>query len=182
MIDFRDIIAHSGAYLSIPDAECLYKTATELRPKSILEIGAMYGCSTSVLGQVAKACGGHLYTIEPNPRQEWKDNVARLGLGEYVTLIVGSSPWIDTQRIAQPIDYLCVDGAHQTRWCLADYHYFSPFVRRGGRIAFHDWCGAGGMQVEVRRAIEIILETDALSEVERAEGRDKGLIVFQKDF
>jgi len=183
MIDYDDILMHSPlTSMSKNDLELLYSTASEISPKSILEIGARNGCSSSLLGIVAKEKSGHLYSIEPSPQQLWKKNIDRLGLGEYVTQIVGASPWIQVERVGQPIDFFLIDGDHRTRWCLADYHYWSVYVRRGGRIAFHDWCGANGIAAQVRQAVEIILKTDALTEVGRAEGKDKGLIVFEKSF
>ena len=185
--DLTDILNHCGGRLSIDDARILYHTSLGLNSKTILEIGSMDGCSSMVFGYVVQETGGHLYCIEPNPKTKWKANMERLGLTGYATSIMKSSPWIDPTRVAfppgpTPIDYLLIDGDHRTRWTIADYHYWEPYVREGGMIAFHDWTGGKGVGAMVQRAVGIILEDDedGLEEVARNEAHDRGLIVFRK--
>jgi hypothetical protein len=133
-----------------------------------------------ILGLVAKETGGHVYSIEPAPKQKWRVNIDELGLEPYVTSIFAESPWISPNKVALPIDYLFIDGDHRTRWVLVDYHYWIPFVRPRGLVAFHDWTGARNVGQWVQRAVGIILETDPLIEVAKFEWRDRGIIVFRK--
>ena len=183
--DFGYLMDGCGGMISGDDAALLYTSASWMEPKTIVEIGGCTGCSTSVLAKVAQENGGHLYTIECSPQERWHKNLERIGLTQYVTMIQAFSPWLTDEQltlIPKPIDYLLIDGEHKTKWCIADYQYWQKFVRPEGRIAFHDWCGANGVGAEIRRAVEIILETDALTEVARVGTSNRGLIVFTKNF
>lgn len=184
---YEDILNSCGGRLSISDARILYDTALEIGAQTILEIGSMDGCSSMVFGEVCKLTGGHLYCLEPNPKTRWKANMERLGLSDYATTIMKASPWVNPAFMGLPpgpvpFDYLLIDGDHRTRWTIADYHYWEPYVRQGGIIAFHDWTGAKGVAAWVQRGVEIILEDDAvgLEEIARDESSNRGIIVFKK--
>lgn len=180
---FFDKISEMGGGLQdATEATILYDTASEILAQNIVEIGSMYGTSSMALGTVAKEQGGHLQCIDPWARGKWYRNIAEMELREYVTMIHAFSPWIDMSQINLPIEYLLIDGEHKTRWCLADYHYWSAYVRPGGRIAFHDYKDAGKAGFHVKRAVEIILEDDAdnLKEIVRNETSKWGIIVFEK--
>ena len=163
------------------DCEVLARTATPYAGGRLVEIGACFGTSTMLLGTLAREAGGRLYTIEPRVRPEWHRNIADAGIERTVTLIEGYSPWVDLP--VSGIDYLFIDGEHQTRWALVDYHYWFPWVRLGGAIAFHDITGPPGPKV--RRALDIILESDAdkLTEIDRtpADQRHGGVVVYRKE-
>lgn len=183
--DFADMVNRSGGNISVVDAEVLYDTAMQIKAQRILEIGSREGGSTMVLGSVARETCGTLHCIEPKILHKLAVNINAYELGTCLYLHEGHSPWIDGvyeifKGIEQGIDYLFIDGDHRTRWILADYHYWEPLVRAGGRIAFHDWTGKNSVSDQVRRAVEIILETDKLREVCRHESTDRGIIVFEK--
>lgn len=179
-IDYEDILNNCGGRLSLNDAKILYNTAMEINAKNIVEIGSFDGCSTMVFGYVVQQTGGHLYCIEPNPKTKWKWNMDRLGLADYATSIMKASPWMRPTDIKLPIDYLMIDGDHRTRWTLVDYHFWEPYVRPGGIIAFHDWTGDKGVGAWVQRSVGIILETDELEEIVRDGVNTRGIIVFRK--
>lgn len=179
-IDYEGILKTCGGRLSIFDARILYNTAIEIKAQNIVEIGSMDGCSSMVFGYVCQKTGGHLYCLEPNPKTRWKGNMDRLGLADYATSLMKASPWVIPTDVKLPIDYLLIDGDHRVRWTLVDYHYWEPYVRPGGLIAFHDWTGANGVWEWVQRAVGIILETDELQEVTRNASTDRGIIVFRK--
>ena len=179
-MNFNEIIKR-GIWMDLPDAQLLEKTAREINPKIILEIGGAIGASSMILGHIAKDNNGILYTIEQNPHHEWYENMKYFGLQENSILIKGFSPWINNDIIEEPIDYLFIDGSHETKAIIVDYCYWEPFVRKGGRIAFHDYTSYDkGTEDKVKRAINLILETDKhLKKV--AEVKSKwGLIVFEK--
>lgn len=184
-LDFEDMVNRSGGNISVRDAEILYETAMAIRAKDILEVGSREGGSSMVLGTVAKACAGHLTCIDPVFPLKWERNMIDADLRKIAMAVEMSSPW--TANLYETlsshddtIDYLFIDGDHRTRWILADYHYWEPLVRVGGRIAFHDWTGKNGVAVQVQRAVSVILETDDLREVIRHEATDRGIIVFEK--
>jgi len=60
-----------------------------------------------------------------------------------VTLIQGDSHAPEslaavTRAVGGPIDFLYIDGDHDYAGVSADYAMYSPLVREGGLIAFHD--------------------------------------------
>lgn len=181
-IDFNKISEMGGKLQDAAECEILYDTCSEIRPQNILELGSMYGTSSIILGTVAKEQGGHLQCIDPWARGRWYKNIAEMGLRDYITMIHAFSPWVDMDLIRLPIDYLLIDGEHLTRWCLVDYHYWSAYVRPGGRIVFHDFKNQGKAGISVKRAVDIILEEDAenLKEIVRNEDTRWGIIVFEK--
>ena len=198
---FTDILNSCGGRLSIADAKILCRIALELEAKVIVEIGSKDGCSSMTFAEAVKQTGGHLYCIEPAITQKWQDNMERLNIRQYVTAVPKASPWAYPSRnpfegaedkpwadkpivdfLLPIIDLLLIDGDHRTRWTIADYHFWEPYVRTGGVIVFHDWTGANGVGAWVQRAVSIILEDDAdgLEEVARNESNSRGLIAFRK--
>ncbi|GAH62020.1 unnamed protein product, partial [marine sediment metagenome] len=135
---------------------------------------------------------GHLFCIEPKPKQRMKDNMLKYGVDENYTLIPEASPWMLFKRIPDNLDLLFIDGRHDIRWCLCDYHYWVPKIRKGGVIVFHDYSGGcaedkrhpdygkPGYVGLVARAVSIILETDNLKEIGRSEAPRGGAIAFEK--
>ena len=178
-MDYEDIIIRGNRRMHLEDLTLLESSCREISPKNIVEIGSMDGCSSLLFGEIAKEIGAKVTCIEPNPKARWKQNIADYKLEQVVTLIMASSPWIDLSQIPV-IDYLLIDGDHRTRWAIVDYHFFEPYVRSGGRIAFHDYNGMKGVGEWVRRAIDIILEDAPLKEVGHNNTKDRGVIVFEK--
>lgn len=169
--------------LTTDDIELLYETADGIQAEIILEIGSKRGGSALVLSQIARKYNGRLHCIDPFILPELRQNLERHGLDIYTSFIQAKSPWVDVSQVQTPIDFLFIDGDHRARWALMDYHYWVPWVRIGGYIAFHDvhaldWAGQG-----VRRAIDIIWRTDKelihlVAETENH--RQRGIKVFEK--
>lgn len=178
----------TGGYLRGDELNVLYSSADELSPKTLVEIGARTGTSSTILGAVARRHGGMLYSIEANPAPTWPENMRRFGVAEFTRLIQVTSPQIDATMLPfTAIDYLLLDGDHRIESVLADYCYWSRLVRPGGRVAFHDYLSQDG----VKRAVSEILRTDGdiLKQVDFAVGSiikdgkvlELGLIVFEKN-
>jgi len=176
------ILERGNKRMVLSDLELLEQTARQICAQTYVEIGAMDGCSSLLLGKLAAEYKGHLYSIEPRPRARWRMNLRDCGIEDSVTLVQAASPWIPDGSVPEVIDYLLIDGDHRTRWAIVDYHFFFPFVRFGGMIAFHDWNGRKGVAAWVRRAVELILEDDAdkLKQVAVNQTKDRGIIIFQK--
>jgi hypothetical protein len=75
-----------------------------------------------------------------------------------MTVILGDShdPATMEQLVAhldgEPIDMLFIDGDHTYEGVKADYELYSPLVRPGGIVGFHDICHHAGLEfVEVDR-------------------------------
>ncbi len=175
----KEILTKGYNGLSELDAKLLQKTGKDC--KVFLEIGSRCGCSSMILGEIAKRNGGHVYCIEMEPVETWYRNMKECGLQNTVTLIKGISPWIDLSKVPTHIDYLFIDGDHRTRWAIMDYHFWSPFVKPGGYIAFHDYnysvdnCGK-----MVQEAVKFILKDSKNIRQVGLEMSEPGTIVFQK--
>lgn len=175
----EEILTKGRNGLSELDAKLLQSTAKNC--KVFLEIGSRCGCSSMIFGEIAKRNGGHLYCVEMTPKIEWYKNIKECGLSNVVTLIKAISLWVNLTEIPTLIDYLFIDGDHRTRWTIMDYHFWSPFVRPGGYIAFHDYTysvdNCGEM---VQEAIKFILKDSRNIEQVGLELSEPGTIVFQK--
>jgi len=190
-IDYNQLIKDSNGRIAVEDLQVLERAADHCQAKTILEIGSADGGSSVVLGLKAKERGGHLYCIEPRPKQRMVDNMARYRLADSYTLIAKASPWVPFESVP-PIDLLFIDGRHDLRWCLVDYHYWQLKVRIGGVIVFHDTGGhcqedrrqsgysQPGYKPLVQRAIDIILTTDPLRMVDSSQAPNGGAIAFEK--
>ena len=188
MIDFEFIISAGSEIkhgrpvprLSIDDCRLLYDTVLDYKCKIIVEIGAMLGTSSMVLGLAARQVEGRVFSIEIKPRKEWFENITDCGLQDTVELIQGDSKNVKHDLFPH-IDFLFIDGDHQIQSALNDYLRWEPVVRKGGLIAFHDIYGPPS--AKVNKAIEMILEDDGCNLVEVAKcpvSKDCGTIVFEK--
>ena len=153
-------ILELGKGISAEDYQILDKYARRAKSNKIIEIGSRFGTSTMLLGNVVMENGGTLYCIECEPTQKWRDNIEKAGIKEHVNLIHTISPWVNYADLPSKIDFLFIDGDHRTSYAIADYHFFSPLVKVGGYIAFHDthFRDATNVSSTVNRAIDIILE------------------------
>jgi len=181
--DYTEIIERGQRRMVLKDLELIDKYARAIQARNIVEIGSMDGTSSILLGLIARDFAGRLFCIEPQPKSRWAKNMIECDLKEHVELIKACSPWVEMDKIQTPIDFLLIDGNHRTRWAIVDYHYFFPFVREGGLIAFHDYNARKEVGKWVRRAIDIILEDDAekIKEVGHNETSDRGTIIFRKE-
>ena len=195
MFDLNKVRNQSNRRIAIEDLELLQRCCDYCQAKTILEIGSADGGSSIVLGTKAAQNDGHLYCIEPVPKNKMIGNMEAYGLKGCYTLMPEASPWVtlDMKSIA-PIDLLFIDGRHDIRWCLVDYHFFEPFVREGGVIVFHDTSGncredkaqsgygKPGYVPLVKRAIEIIMATDIkkLNVIDESAAVNGGALAFVK--
>lgn len=194
-IDHEKLIKQSNGRIKVEDMELLERVCEMCRPEKILEIGSADGGSSVVLANMAREWYGTfamLYCIEPAPRQRMVDNMAAYDLQKYYQIIQGASPWVGGDIVPDDIDLLFIDGYHLTRWVLMDYHFWAPRVRRDGIIVFHDTSGGckedrsqedfgkADYVPQVMQAIEIILRTDDLIEVDRSNAENGGAIAFRK--
>lgn len=176
-MDLNELKEFGKYQMPLPDMEVLYNTANQINSRTLMEIGSARGCSSIVLGSIAKKNGGIMQCVEHRNIPEWHDNIAHYGLSDHVKLINKPSPWVDSVDLVFPLDYLLIDGNHSFRAALVDYHWAQRYVKNGGLIAFHDYRSPHN---EVIKAIDFILNTDKwLTEVSKSETR-KGMIVFRK--
>lgn len=111
----------------------LLKVVDEINPQVILEIGVHKGYSAQVWRKAFKPDILIGLDNEPEPA-EFKD----------FEFIVGDSQSdhvfdrVQSSLGGRKVDFLFIDGDHTYEGCKADYWKYSPLVRKGGIIAFHD--------------------------------------------
>lgn len=143
---------HGVASLRFDEAALLFRLARGLRaPATIVELGRFKGGSTFVLA-VAMPPGSTLRSYDLHAAHEAGVDGARLdaelraALDRYglagVELVVADTRTVDLP--AEPVDLLFVDADHRYEGVRADHERWSPCVRPGGHLLFHDAVDTGG--------------------------------------
>jgi len=112
---------------------------------TVVEIGVAEGASALALRETM-AADGTLYLIDPFhlSRMRWLNcqrRAARVAVSYCRTARVS---WIErfsfdaVRGWDKPIDFLFIDGDHSEEGVMRDWREWSPFVKTGGRVAFHD--------------------------------------------
>ena len=166
---------HGVASLRFDEAAFLYKLVSGLGKARIAEIGRFKGGSTFVCATaMAKGSTLHSYDLHVGGvdgaalDRELSSALGRYGLLENVHLVVGDSRSVALP--ADPLDLLFIDGDHSFDGVVADIERWSPLVRPGGHLVFHDAVDTGGYGTtypDVQRAVAQVL---GRSGFERREG------------
>ena len=126
----------------------LLRMAEAMHAKNVMEIGIYFG-GTLRAWQAMLPSGGLLIGLDRR-LQEIDERTALKGEGPSTILISGESQYPDTVMqisnvicvasggVIDYLDVLWIDGDHSYKGVKSDYDNYSPFVREGGLIAFHD--------------------------------------------
>lgn len=160
-VRFKDIwpkINQVEGLLAEGQEEWLFKAAKSLSGGArILEIGCFKGRSTVSLAYGCLGTRKQVFTIdkfkgiyqdvenrqnlkdvfEKGFYEEWKRNIERNGLGEYVVPFMGDSRALSRIWTAS-INMLFIDGSHKFEDVMDDFNNFFPYVAPNGIIAIHD--------------------------------------------
>lgn len=125
---------------------------TAKRAGEIVEIGSFCGKSTICLS-LSK---GTVYAIDPHKGNigdkrykptytKFLTNLKTAGVSKKVKPLVKTSAEA-AKNWKKKIRVLFIDGLHDEKHAMQDFHLWSPFVVEGGIIAIHDsyrrWCGS----------------------------------------
>jgi len=139
----------------------LMKAVRTLAPSRVLEIGTANGGTLFLLTRVS-APDAHVISVDlpggpfGGDKNEWKHSIWKaFATGrQKMTLLRADSHKHETlERVRQhldghALDFLMIDGDHTYDGVKMDFEMYSPLVRSGGLIAFHDICphphGFGG--------------------------------------
>jgi hypothetical protein len=124
----------------------------DLEPLStIVEIGALHGGTLWAWQQL----GARVIGVDLPPAGMPEGPTVN---DEGMSVILGDSHDPDTvdalleELAGEPIDMLFIDGDHTYEGVKADFEMYSPLVREGGVIGFHDICHHPGLPfIEVDR-------------------------------
>lgn len=115
----------------------------------IVELGSYHGKSTSVLASTIQHIGGEkLVSVDPIDPQPLHENLARLGLCDFVdarhqTSIEFATGW------NLPIGFLWHDGANDSETVDQDCHNLFPLLTDKAIVAFHDVLNASGERIHI---------------------------------
>jgi len=123
----------------------------KLKPENALEIGTANGGTLFLLCRLAHEKARIMSIDLPDGKfgggyPEWKTTLyKKFALPEQeLDLVRGDSHLPDTFEMVKSkfgdaeLDYLFIDGDHSYKGVKQDYEMYSPLVRKGGIIAFHD--------------------------------------------
>lgn len=133
------------------EVTALLKAVSKLKPKYVVEIGTANGGTFFCLAK-ASAPNATLVSIDL-PAGEFGGGYPRYkipllesfaGKKQKVKLIRADSHKLETKQMLvqalskHKIDFLMIDGDHTYEGAKKDFELYSPLVRKGGLIAFHD--------------------------------------------
>lgn len=113
---------------------------SKLQPKKVVEIGSSHGGTLHFWDRMVGP-GGLVVSVDL-----WDAHGITLdfshSLSEVVLLQADSHDPLTLTEVSDltqgSIDFLFIDGDHTYEGAKKDYEMFSPLVRRGGIVAFHD--------------------------------------------
>lgn len=129
----------------------LFKVVEEIAPRTVVEIGTGYGGTLFLFATVASP-DAVMVSVDLPPSilgrgyPEWKEQLYKSFArnGQKVDLVRGdshhsSSVEAVTQCLnGRQVDVLFIDGDHTYEGVKIDFERYSPMVRKGGLIVFHD--------------------------------------------
>lgn len=162
--DLAAAAEQATGFMPADEGEALHRAALRYLGTGVaVEIGTYCGKSAIYLGAAARRTGGHVVTIDHHRGSEehqpgweyhaptlvdpevgkvdtlgrFRRTIAKAGLEEEVTAVVGSSATVATFW-KQPIQLLFIDGSHTDASARADYEGWAPWVAIGGALVIHD--------------------------------------------
>ena len=152
--DFDEALAFAreiGITQQREEIHWLFELVRAARPRAVLEIGLDEG-GTLFLWTRAAALDARLVAIDTRPTGPFGLRspfpLARRGFAhsqQRVDLVMPADSHdpetrahVESLLEGRPLDFLFIDGDHSREGVWADFELYSPLVRPGGLIAFHD--------------------------------------------
>jgi predicted O-methyltransferase YrrM len=162
---------------SFPERGYLFQLASDLPPGArVIEVGSWMGASTCFIAGGLKGDGAKIYAVDNfqglstcgedstwyrrhfqrlgtnSTLQIFQANFAALGFSSRSEPVVSDSLAAAQQLspLRGAVDFIFIDGDHSYAACRADIEAWTPMVKTGGVIAFHDF---GSRADGVTRAI-----------------------------
>ena len=126
------------------ELEQLLEMVQKLRPQRLCEIGSADGGTLFLFSQLA-ADNALIVSMDIKYSPAKLSSFPKFATGgKRVLCIEGDSHHVESKHrlqellAGQPLDFLFIDGDHSYDGVANDFELYSPLVRPGGLIAFHD--------------------------------------------
>ena len=138
--DIRAILDHCKDRTDINDhLLALYSAALSVAPKLMVELGVRTGESTNVLARVARKTGSYLVSADIDDCSNACSLPGWLFLQTDDIQFAKDFPkWTKNKGLPSEIDFLFIDTSHIYDHTVAEITHWFPYVRPGGKVAFHD--------------------------------------------
>jgi len=136
----------------------LIQKVRALEPKAIIEIGVDKGGSLKFWEQLVPKGDGFVLGVDNNPffpenilwnykNSDRQISFVRGDSSDHRTCIMVGA--VLKYHQVNKVDFLWIDGAHHAHYPETDFMNYSPFVREGGIVGFHDLYLKGGSVANV---------------------------------
>ena len=143
-----EISVFKGAFQKISELAPLVRMLRRRTLRNVVEIGTFKGGTMWLWCQIAND-DANIFSIDLKAKSKADNRISSYLYGlavehQKVSLVRGDSGDIQTKDQlvkklgASKIDFLFIDGDHSYRAVKRDFELYSPLVRRGGIVAFHD--------------------------------------------
>lgn len=165
VLDLTSVLNRVHGFLSLAEAEVLYRLASEVPAHGIIiEIGSYQGRSTVCLGLGAKQSGAEVYAIDPHDDYEVNEtvmygmenhaallrNLVDFEVADVVRVVALRSLTVYGTWYRHNIDLLWIDGCHDYSAVHADLFRWANCTTPNSAIALHD---SSGHYPDVTRAL-----------------------------
>lgn len=170
------------SHLTFDEKYALYKTVQLLENSSVcVEIGSYFGASSCFIASALKSkgilyCidtwGNHAmtystedqedeYLVERDTYEAFKVNT--YNFRDQIRELRGWSTNVvsDFSKLEQKIDFIFIDGDHTYDGVKKDWNAYSPFLRKGSLVVFHDTGWADGVVKLIGEEVQPIAKLES---------------------
>lgn len=150
-VGYPKIMHGVGGHLTRKEANFLYDASQRLGPGMYAELGTFKGRSALCIagGIRDNNVDAHLVTIDTfdaramthkthDSQEEVQSLFEEKGVSSYITVIKGFTVPAAEQYLTTEFNFIFIDADHSYEACKADFEAWSPLLKSGGEIAFHD--------------------------------------------
>lgn len=141
---------------------------------NIIEIGSLYGLSTTLLCLAMRKDDRSGIVISIDPHQGWFSNIAEFWYNmrdfKNVLPIITTSDQASLILAWMPCHLIFIDGNHEFEQARRDIANYQDFLVKGGALAMHDCEPTSGLPGPRRAMGEMIDQVAGWSRIQRVEG------------
>jgi len=130
----REPMSRVRCYQSPVEVEAMLGVIRNVDIKIIVEIGSFHGGNTMLFAYAWP--DAKIFTVDRSYECWMAGDIATCIQGD--TRSPETLELLKTELAGREVDFLFIDGDHSQDGALNDWQKYSPLVRKGGVIAFHD--------------------------------------------